>query len=94
MYQNRQLNDWLSFTRALELRFGLSSYDNYRIELFKLRQIGSVYEYQSKFEWLCNRVCGIALDALLNYFISRMNPDIRKELTILKPTTIAQALGV
>lgn len=37
MYQNHQLTDWHSFTRALELRFGPSSYDNYQVELFKLR---------------------------------------------------------
>lgn len=94
MYQNGQLIDWFSFIRALELRFGPSSYDNYQAELFKLRQFGSVSDYQAQFEKLCNRVYGLSPEALLNCFLSRLNADIRKELAILKPTSISQALGL
>lgn len=94
MFQNGQLSDWMSFVRALELRFGPSTYDNFQAELFKLRQNGSVSEYQSQFEKLCNRVYGIPPEALLNCFISGLYPDIRKELAILKPHTISQALGL
>ncbi|KAE8670841.1 hypothetical protein F3Y22_tig00112069pilonHSYRG00002 [Hibiscus syriacus] len=38
MYNNRQLTTWDTFVRALEMRFGPSSYDNHRATLFKLRQ--------------------------------------------------------
>lgn len=94
MYNNGQLTSWSSFTHALELRFGPSSYDNYQAELFKLKQTGSVSDYQSNFEKLCNRVYGLSPDALLNCFISGLNSEIQKEIAILKPSTITQALGL
>lgn len=52
MSQNYQHSDWVSFTRALELRFGPSTYDNHQAELFKLCQIGIVTKYQTAFEKL------------------------------------------
>lgn len=94
MYQNHQLFDWKSFSWALELRFGPSSYENHQAELFKLRQSGSVSEYQTQFEKLCNRVYGLSPDALLNCFISGLYPEIRKEIAILKPPSITQAIGL
>lgn len=94
MYHNSQLSDWPSFLRALELRFGPSTYENYQAELFKLRQHNSVCEYQSQFERLSNRVYGLTPDALLNCFISGLHPDIRKEIAIIRPTSITQAIGV
>lgn len=75
MYQNHQLTDWSSFIRALELRFGPSSYENHQAELFKLKQSGTVNDYQSQFERLSNRVYGLSADALLNYFISGLTLD-------------------
>lgn len=85
MFQNAQLSDWPSFVRALELRFGPSTYENHQAELFKLRQQGSVCDYQAQFEKLSNMVYGLPPNALLNCFISGLYPDIRKELAILKP---------
>jgi len=49
MCQNHQLTNWISFSRALELRFGPSTYANHQAELFKLRQHGTVVEYQKVF---------------------------------------------
>ncbi|RHN51749.1 putative succinate dehydrogenase (quinone) [Medicago truncatula] len=94
MYQNRQLFDWTTFTRALELRFGPSTYANHQAELFKLRQSGSVSEYQAQFEKLGNRVVGLPAEALLNCFISGLIPDIRNEMAIQRPSSIAQAIGL
>ncbi|KAL0283614.1 UNVERIFIED_CONTAM: Retrovirus-related Pol polyprotein from transposon.6 [Sesamum angustifolium] len=37
MFTNRQLSSWEAFVRALELRFGPSSFDNHHAVLFKLR---------------------------------------------------------
>ncbi|KAE8702143.1 hypothetical protein F3Y22_tig00110500pilonHSYRG00129 [Hibiscus syriacus] len=47
MYNNRQLTTWDAFVRALEMRFGPSSYDNHRAALFKLRQTVVDEEEQS-----------------------------------------------
>lgn len=94
MYQNHQLFDWNSFTKALELRFGPSTYANHQAELFKLRQTGSVSEYQAQFEKLGNRVIGLPAKALLNCFISGLNTEIRNEMAIQRPTSITQAIGL
>lgn len=94
MYQNNQLHDWTSFTKALELRFGPSSYTNHHAELFKLKQDGSVSAYQAQFEKLGNRVLGLPTDAILNCFISGLTPDIRNEIAIQKPHSISQAIGL
>ncbi|KAF1868302.1 hypothetical protein Lal_00000695 [Lupinus albus] len=61
MLQNHQLSTWETFTRDLQLRFGPSSYANHQAELFKLKQLGSIAEYQSHFERLCNKVVGHAI---------------------------------
>ncbi|XP_058783052.1 uncharacterized protein LOC131657702 [Vicia villosa] len=94
MHQSHLLSDWFSFTKALELRFGPSTFDNHQAELFKLKQDGSVVDYQTKFEKLGNQVVGLPPDAILNCFISGLSSDIRNEMAIHKPTSISQAIGL
>ena len=94
MHQNHQLIDWQSFIKALELRFGPSTYTNHQAALFKPKQTHSVVEYQAQFEKLGNQVVGLSHDAILNYFISGLASDIQNEIAILKPTSISHAIGV
>ncbi|PNX92586.1 Ty3/gypsy retrotransposon protein, partial [Trifolium pratense] len=94
MFQNHQLTDWHSFSRDLELRFGPSTYENHQAELFKLKQTGTVSEYQANFEKLANRVMGLPADAMLNCFISGLHSDIKNELAIQRPYNISQAIGL
>ncbi|XP_058784061.1 uncharacterized protein LOC131658827 [Vicia villosa] len=94
MHQNSLLSDWVSFTKALELRFGPSSYENHQAELFKLKQEGTVVEYQTKFEKLGNQVVGLPPDAILNCFISGLTIEIQNEMAIHKPTSISQAIDL
>ena len=94
MHQNHLITDWPSFTRSLELRFGPSSYPNHQAELFKLHQQTIVTDYQTRFEKLCNRVHGLSSETILNCFISGLNPEIQRELAILNPYSIPQAIGL
>ncbi|KAL6566283.1 hypothetical protein OROGR_001898 [Orobanche gracilis] len=94
MENNEQITTWDNFVRDLLLRFGPSSYDNMQATLFKLRQMGSVLEYQQRFETISNLVKGLSTEALLNCFISGLKPDLRAELAILKPTTVSQAIDL
>ena len=94
MHQNNLLTYWPSFTRSLELRFGPSSYTNHQAELFKLQQHNTVTEYQTRFEKICNCVIGLSPNTILNYFLSGLQPEIRRELTILNPYSISQAIGL
>lgn len=59
LHTNNQLTTWNDFTRALELRFGSSTFENHQAALFKLRQTGIVMEYQLQLETLSNRVVGM-----------------------------------
>ena len=94
LVQNRLLTTWENFTRDLETRFGPSSYDNHEATLFKLCQTSTVTVYQTEFERLSNCVVGLSANALLNCFISGLRRDIQQELTILRPQTITQAIGL
>jgi len=94
LHNNNLLTDWHSFTRALELCFGPSTYINHQVELFKLQQTSIVTKYQGRFERLCNCVVGLTPDTILNCFISGLSIDVRRELTILNPYSIAQAIGL
>nr|KYP38859.1 hypothetical protein KK1_039872 [Cajanus cajan] len=94
MYSLNQLDDWTFFSRALKLRFGPSTYENHQGSLFKLKQASSVADYQANFEKLCNKTVGLSHDNLLNCFLSGLSPLIERELKILKPQTLTQAIGM
>lgn len=70
LHSTQQLTTWDAFTRALELRFGPSAFENHQTTLFKSRQTGSVTDYQAQFETLSNRVNGLSSELLLNCFLS------------------------
>src|SRR4051812_43459465 len=94
MHKNHELLDWVSFTKALELRFGPSTYANHQAELFKLKQTHYVVEYQTQFEKLGNQVVGLSRDVILNCFISSLTPEIQSEIAIHKPVSISQVIGL
>ena len=94
MYQNHQLTDWISFSRALELHFWPLTYANHQAELFKLRKNTTIVEYQKTFEKLCNRVIGLNPEMILNCFIFGLLPKIQREIVVLQPISITQAMGL
>jgi hypothetical protein len=65
---NNHLSDWPTFMRQLEIRFGPSTYENHQAELFKLKQVGTISEYQAAFENLSNRVFGLSNEMIMNCF--------------------------
>ncbi|XP_042488048.1 uncharacterized protein LOC122068247 [Macadamia integrifolia] len=89
MYRSSQFSTWAVFTRALELYFGPSEFDDPQATLVKLTQTTTVAEYQSRFETLANRIEGIPPSFLVSCFISGLRGDIRNELArpALPPTT-------
>ncbi|KAL4570350.1 hypothetical protein LXL04_026002 [Taraxacum kok-saghyz] len=93
IFNNDLLTTWDAFTKALETRFGPSSYDNHPA-LFKLRQTTTVTAYLTEFERLSNCITGLPPDALLNCFLSGLRTDISQELAVIRPTTITQAIGL
>lgn len=94
MHSNQQITTWEAFTHALKCRFGPSTYENHQVALFKLRQSGYVMEYQTQFEMLANRVMNLSPDAQLNCFLSGLKPEIYRELTVLRPYNLTDAIGM
>lgn len=94
MHSNHQLSSWDAFTRDLELRFGPPTFSNHQAALFKLKQTGTVMDYQQQFESLSNRVEGLPPTALLNCFISGLKMDIQREIAVLQPKSLPQAIGM
>lgn len=88
MSSNQQLSIWEALVRAMELRFGPSSYENHQATLFKLHQLGSVVEYQAALENISNRIVGLSHEALLNCFISGLASTSKGNLpsNILTPS--------
>lgn len=74
--------------------FGPSTFVNHQQALFKLQQTTTVSDYQKEFERLSNRVTCLSPRAILDCFISGLHVDIKNELALLKPTTIADAIGM
>lgn len=50
------MTDWEGFTQALLTRFGPSSYDDLIEALTRLKQVGIVEDYKSRFDAISNRL--------------------------------------
>nr|KYP34631.1 hypothetical protein KK1_044394 [Cajanus cajan] len=92
--KTQPFQSWKEFTQALEIEFGPSSYECPRSTLFKLTQSGSVKDYYSKFTALSNRVSGVTGDALLDYFLSGLNSDIKRDVLAHGPDSILKAVSL
>ncbi|XP_028216783.1 uncharacterized protein LOC114398871 [Glycine soja] len=94
MSSNGQFTSWPVFLQALQTRFAPSNYEDPSGSLFKLIQKTTVAEYLSEFEELANRVVGLPAPFLLSCFVSGLAPEIRREVMINQPLTVAQAAGL
>ncbi|KAK9087150.1 hypothetical protein Syun_029544 [Stephania yunnanensis] len=91
---NHQLSSLEAFTRALELRFGPSIFENNQIALFQLRQTGPLLDYITEFEKVNNRIVGIPLKITRSCFIAGLKPELQHELAIHKPFSLSDVIGV
>jgi len=78
---------WPSFTSALELRFIPSSYTNTKLNYSSCCML--VFDYQARFEKICNCIRALSPETILNCFISSLHPEIRRELNILNLYSIS-----
>uniref|UniRef100_A0A2N9H8H7 RNA-directed DNA polymerase n=1 Tax=Fagus sylvatica TaxID=28930 RepID=A0A2N9H8H7_FAGSY len=85
---------WEEFTQALCVRFGPSDYEDFDEALSRLRQTGTVREYQGQFERLAARVQDWPEKALLGCYIGGLKEDIRAEVKLFRPTTLLHATGL
>jgi len=93
MHRNAQLSSWPAFLHSLHTRFASSTYEDPTGLLCKLQQRTSVNAYLTEFESLANRIIGIPAQFVLSCFISGLTPAIRREVQVLQPILLNQAVA-
>ncbi|XP_073153488.1 uncharacterized protein [Henckelia pumila] len=92
MDQNKALRDWEHFLAELKARFGSSIYDDPLGRIAKLIQVDRVATYRADFEGLMNRITGVTEPMFLNFFIWGLKPKICRELLIVPPESLMEAM--
>ena len=93
MHRNAQLSSWSAFLHALHTRFASSTYEDPAGLLCKLQQRSSVNAYLTEFESLANRIVGIPAQFVLSCFVSGLTSAIRREVQVLQPVSLVQAVA-
>ncbi|XP_042946134.1 uncharacterized protein LOC122279514 [Carya illinoinensis] len=92
--ESSPINTWDEFTSALEIRFGPSAYEDPVGQFTKLKQSGTVEEYQTQFEELSNKIKGLTEEFRISTFLSGLREDLRIMVTMFKPNTLHAAFGL
>ncbi|KAK9177553.1 hypothetical protein WN944_029576 [Citrus x changshan-huyou] len=85
---------WTEFTKAILLHFGPTDYEDPSEALTRLKQTSSVTEYQEVFEKLSHQIDGLPETFLIGCFIAGLHDEIRLDVKIKQPRTLADAIGV
>ena len=81
---------WAQFKRALITRFGTFEEGDAVKSITKLRQTGTVIEYQRQFEWLADRTRNLPESFFIICFLSGLREDIKIGVQMLKPASLLQ----
>ncbi|KAB5524458.1 hypothetical protein DKX38_022207 [Salix brachista] len=84
---------WEEFKEAIRIRFGPSAYEDPVGAFTKLRQTGSVEEYQSAFEILSNKITDLSEEFRISTFLSGLRDELRIIVTMFRPNTLSAAFG-
>ena len=78
----------------LVARFGESLLTDYKEELFKLRQGGSVADYLNEFDRLSTRISGLSEASLIYCFVGGLREDIRLNVKYFQRTNLSMAISL
>ena len=85
---------WSDLTRVALLQFSPTDYDDPAEALTWLRQTTIVAAYQDLFEKLSHQIDGLPEGFLIGNFIAGLKDDIRLDVKIKHPKTLAETIGV
>lgn len=85
---------WDQFSQDVIARFGPSTYDSPMGQLSKLKQTSTVRNYQEQFETLMARTTGLPDEFFVHCFVSGLKEVIKNQVTMFRPTTLPQAIGL
>ncbi|KAL5582355.1 hypothetical protein UlMin_014797 [Ulmus minor] len=89
-----RLVTWELFEEELWARFGLTECEDFDEALSKVRQIGSLRDYQKEFERLGNRVHGWSQKALVGSFMGGLRSEISETIRMFKPKSLKEATSL
>ncbi|KAL5576818.1 hypothetical protein UlMin_018517 [Ulmus minor] len=89
-----RLVTWELFEEELWARFGPTECEDFDEALSKVRQIGSLRDYQKEFERLGNRVHGWSQKALVGSFMGGLRSEISETIRMFKPKTLKEATSL
>ncbi|KAH9735892.1 hypothetical protein KPL71_017903 [Citrus sinensis] len=85
---------WRDFEEELWARFGPIDCEDFDEALSRVRQIGTLRDYQREFERLGNRVHDWTQKALVGTFMRGLNPKISDGIRMFKPKTLKEAISL
>ena len=85
---------WSKFVKAILLHFGPIEYEDPSESLTRLRQTTTMVTYQEAFERLSHQVNSLSEGFLIRCFVASLRDDIRIDVKIKQPHTLADAIGV
>lgn len=83
---------WDVFEEELWTRFGPTEGENFHMALSKIRQTGSLLDYQREFEKLQNKVHNWSEEALVGTFLGGLNESIANHVQMFAPTTLKDVI--
>jgi hypothetical protein len=78
--ESEETVSWETMKEGLHVRYGPTQFDDFFGDLTKLRQIGTVREYQGQYERLLSRACKLSVAQKIGGFISGLKNNIRPEV--------------
>ncbi|KAL5789722.1 hypothetical protein ACOSQ2_004610 [Xanthoceras sorbifolium] len=85
---------WEIFVEELWARFGPTDCEDFDEALSKIKQTGSLRDYQKEFERLGNRVHGWTQKALVRTFMGGLKVDIADGIRMFKPKSLKKAISL
>ena len=86
--------EWGEFVEGLVARFGVSRLTDYKEELFKLQQGGTVADYLNEFDRLSTRISGLSEASLISCFVGGLREDIRLNVKCFQPINLSMAISL
>ncbi|GKD50619.1 ty3-gypsy retrotransposon protein, partial [Tanacetum coccineum] len=94
MTRNGLITNWDALVDSVKNQFGPSKYEDPQGALSKLLQTGTVAQYQSEFEKLMNQVTDISKNLLISFYVSRLKPNLQREVLVAKPINLGDAFAL
>ena len=85
---------WRTFMEELWARFGPTECEDFDEALSRVRQSGTLRDYQKEFERLGNRVQGWTQKALVGTFMGGLKPEISESIRMFRPKTLKEAISL